>query len=208
MIIIPVLGLDQKRDTELDDYAQDKITKIDAEVAFAGVTPSTASVGTLKDEYVAALAAADGGDEADTAYKNQKRKELEEALTLQAWDISRIAGGDIVLFLRSGYEAKKQGSPTPPLDEVTTIIFRDYGKNLGELVPDWNTIANARMYEVRVSTDITDMEGTVIKTETASASKIALTGLPEGDIVYIQVKALGSRNKKSEWSSPVKKRVP
>src|ERR1051325_8360730 len=124
--IIPKLGLHCITDTELIEYAQDKINKINANAAFAGVNPSTATVQTKKTQFETALAAADNGTKGATAIKDQRRDELEQLITLQAYDCAKISNGDMPLYLTTGYAARNtKGSPTGPLSQVTGLSL-DY----------------------------------------------------------------------------------
>src|SRR3990172_6838930 len=131
--IIPKLGLDEMVDDKLTEYAQDKVKKINASAAFASVNPSTAVVSAKTIQYAGALTKEDEGTTADTALKNKRRKELEDVLTEQANDCSKIAKGNLPLYLFTGYEAKNtKGKPSGELGAVTGVeLF--YGDNSGQL---------------------------------------------------------------------------
>jgi len=129
MKIIPKLGLAQKSDPKIITYTDEKIEKLTGNAPFAAVIPTVADVTLKKDAFETALAAS------NTSLKNQLRVDLEEMLTLQAYDCVKIASSDLTLYLTSGYEAKDTaGQPTGELDAPENILFRNYGKNSGQLI--------------------------------------------------------------------------
>jgi hypothetical protein len=208
-IIIPNLGLHDINDGDLESFTEDKIEKIDAEAAFAAVTPSTLTVDAKKVEYSKALAKVQDGTTSDTKDKIKKRKELEELITLQASDCARIAGNDTVLFSRSGYKAKDvKGTPVGELDAPENIVFRNYGKNQGELQPDWNGVEHADNYTVQVYTDPLNPDTSVIKELTVKKSIAVIGGLTRKIDVWVRVRANGGSTGKGPWSDPATKLVP
>lgn len=236
--IIPKLELHKLRDDELDEYAQEKIDKINAinippspppppppdpapapaaaDTAgsanpFARVNPSTEQVNAKNIEWRAALAKADDGSKADTALKDQRRKELEALLTLQATDCAKIANGDFPLYLRTGYEAKNtQGSPTGELPAVTGLLLF-YGDNDGELKAEWNVMEDADNFLVRAFSDINNPDGSLLKEYIIGKigkQKTTLTGLPSGQKIFVRVRANGGSTGQGAWSDVAEKRVP
>jgi hypothetical protein len=209
IIIIPKLGLKEQTDSNLATYATEKIEKIDLEPAFAAVSPSTITVKARNDAYKLALGKVLDGTTADTADKDLKRSVLQEQLTLQAYDCARISNGDMVLYLKSGYEAKDvQGSPVGELNAPGGIVFRDYGKNPGELVPDWEPVENAVNYTSQVFTDVANPNASVVSEVTDRPSKAKHTGLTRGTNVWVRVRANGGSTGKGPWSDPANKIVP
>lgn len=155
MIIIPKLKLGRQTDSQLNAYAEEKYDKLNGNAAFAGVSPSAADVEARRVDFSAKMAKANDGTKADTEAKNQVRRALEEMLTLQALDCARIAAGDLAVFLTSGYEAKDvKGAPVGELGTTDEIVFRNYGKNAGELQPDWAPANAANFQHVTVTTTI------------------------------------------------------
>lgn len=209
--IIPKLGLKQLRDDEVSPYAQDKIDKINLAPAFAAVDPSTATVNAKNQQYLAALVKADNGTTSDTALKDQRREELEELLTLQAFDCAAIANGDLPLYLSTGYDAKNtQGQPTGPLPQVTGLEL-DYGDNAGELKAKWNPIEDADNFTVWVYSDINNPDGSLVKEyikHKIGRSATTLSGLPSDQKVYARVRANGGSTEFGPWSDLAEKRVP
>ncbi|MBI4947440.1 MAG: hypothetical protein HY840_13690 [Bacteroidetes bacterium] len=178
---------------------------------FSNLQPGTAELDAKNQQWRAALAKANDGSKADTAYKNQVRAELEAMLTLQAQNCAEIANGDLVLYLRTGYEAKNtQGSPTPMLGAVTGLeLF--YGDSDGELKAMWNPIEDAQNFTVHAYSDISNPEGTLIKEyliKKIGKQKIILSGLPSGQKIFVRVRANGGSTGHSPWSDPAEKRVP
>jgi hypothetical protein len=208
-IIIPKLGLDRLSDSELVTYTEEKILKLTGNIPFALVKPTVAELQTALNEYVDALGKASDGRLADTDLKNLKRATLREKLTLQANNCSTIAAGNTTLFLTSGYEIKDTaGQPVGELSATSEIIFRDYGKNAGQLVPDWKPVGNARGYTAQVYTDVTSPDGTVVKEVTVTGSKAEIDGLPRGTSVWVRVRAIGGSKGVGPWSDPANKIVP
>ncbi|MEO5569466.1 MAG: fibronectin type III domain-containing protein [Bacteroidia bacterium] len=209
VIIIPKLGLQEQTDSDLGTYAEEKITKINLEPAFAAVDPSTATVKTKNDAYKIALGKVLDGTTANTADKDTLRGQLQELLTLQANDCALISAGNMVLFLKSGYEAKDvAGSPVGELDAPENILFRNYGKNQGELVPDWTGVEHARNYTVQVYTDPANPDTSVVKEVIVNPSKATIGGLTRGANVWVRVRANGGPTGHGPWSDPANKIVP
>ena len=209
--IIPKLGLININDSALVEYAQDKSEKINKAPAFAAVVPATADVDAKNKEYEDALVAADDGNRADTAFKEQKRAELEDMLTAQAIDCARIANGDLALYLTTGYEAKDtKGSPAGELPKVTGVRLA-FSNNIGELKAGWKPMKNARNFTVQVFTDINNPDKSVVKQYTKGKigrSMTVLDGLPSGTDVFVRVQANGGSTDFGPYSDTVEKRVP
>lgn len=207
-VIIPKLGLNDLHDSELPEYTQDKVDKVTASGAFAAVEPSPGDLETKKDEYEDALVKADEGTKADTEAKDNRRKELEEMLTLQAQNCAEIAAGDLALYLTTGYEAKDtEGSPVGALAAVTGFLL-DYGVNAGELKANWDVLEHADNYTLQFYSNPEDPDGSVIKQDIAKKSRATTGGLPGGDIVWARVRGNGGSLGHGPWSDPAEKRVP
>ena len=203
MKIIPKLGLAEKIDPKIITYTDEKILALTGNAPFANVVPTIGDITAKKGAFEGALAAS------NISLKNQLRVELEEMLTLQSYDCAKIAAGDLTLYLTSGYEAKNTaGQPTGELDAPENILFRNYGKNSGQLVPDWNTVKDAKNYTAQVFTDITNPDASIIKEETISTSKVTFDGLTSGQKVWVRVRVNGGSTKHSAWSDPATKFVP
>ena len=130
---------------------------------FATVQPTTAELDAKNQEWLAALVAADDGTKADTAFKDQKRRELEAMLTLQAQNCAEIANGDLALYLTTGYDAKDtQGSPTGELPQVTGLHL-SFTNNIGELKAGWNPMEDAETFTVQVFTDLNNPDTSIVK---------------------------------------------
>lgn len=209
--IIPSLGLKDLRDSELDEYVQDKVNRINNLPEFAAVTPTTAVVDAKRLEYHDALLAADHGPAGSVAAKDQKRAELEELVTLQAYSCAAISLGDLALYLKTGYKAKDtKGTPTGPLPQITGFELH-FGASKGELLASWNPMEDAMNFTVQVYSDPNSPETTLIKEfmkGKIGRSKTPLAGLPTGLMVFARVRANGGNNGSGPWSDPAEKRVP
>lgn len=73
MSLKPKLELSKKTDVELDNYTQDKVTRITGKAAFASAQTTIALVATALVMYAAALGI-QNGTKADTATKNNLRQ--------------------------------------------------------------------------------------------------------------------------------------
>jgi hypothetical protein len=168
-------------------------------------------VQTKKTQFETALAAADNGTKGATAIKDQRRDELEQLITLQAYDCAKISNGDMPLYLTTGYAARNtKGSPTGPLSQVTGLSL-DYGKNNGELIAGWSPIPDAENFTVQAFTDINNPDSSVVKEymkHKIGRRKTTLSGLPSGQIVFIRVRANGGSTGFGPWSNAGEKRVP
>lgn len=198
--IIPKLGLDNFRDADLPEYALDKVTKVGGNAAFGAVVPTPAQLQAKVLEYEAALTAADEGSKADTETKNVKRAELEEMLTLQAQNCAEIAAGDLALYLSSGYEAKEVSPPPVGELEAPDMSSLQPTKNIGELKADWSSVPHARNYSVRAYTDPANPEGSKVKEDIVGPSKATLQGLPSGEKIYVDARAIGGSTGHGPWS--------
>ena len=199
--IIPKLGLNDITDGDLEEYALDKVAKInDAGPAFSGLDPSTAELEGKANDYKDALVAADEGTKADTETKNVERSELQAMLTKQAQNCAEIANGNLATYLLSGYEAKDvEGSPVDELAKPDLLTV-DPTDNEGELKNNWNPIEHSQNYSIRAYLDPADPEGSKIKEEIVSASNHIMDGLPSGEQVYIDVRANGGSTGHGPWS--------
>ena len=207
--IVPKLELQDITDGDLEEYALDKVVKINAAgSAFSGLSPSTSEVEGKADDYKNALVASDEGTKAQTSAKNTRRRELEALLTLQAQNCAEIAAGNMALYLTTGYEAKDvEGTPVGILGAVTGLLL-DYGKNAGELKADWDLLEHADNYTLQFYTDAVNPDGSVIKQDVFKKSKAIMGGLPGGQIVWARVRGNGGSAKHGPWSDPAEKRVP
>lgn len=199
--IIPVLGLQEITDGNLEEYALDKVTKINAAgTIFNSLNPSPAELEGKANDFKDALVAADEGTKADTEEKNVQRTELEAMLTLQAQNVAEIANGNLVTYLLSGYEAK----------DVTPSSVGELGRpdmhkveptdNEGELKCNWSAIEHKQNYTVRTYTDPADPEGSKVSEEIVSPSSAILQGLPSGEKVYVDARANGGSTGHGPWS--------
>jgi len=208
-IIIAKLELADLTDSALITYTQEKIQKLTGNAPFAMVNPTLVMLQAKLDEYVLAVGKASDGTTADTIAKNARRKELQELLTLQAFDCSRISAGNMEKYATTGYAAKDTaGTPVGELSATTEILFRDYGKNNGQLVPDWAPVGNARTYTAQVYTDPANPEASKLAEVTVNPSKAEINNLPRGTQVWVRVRANGGSTNVGPWSDPANKIVP
>ncbi len=209
MVIIPNLGLKELSDSELGEYADNKVQKLTGNVPFAAIDPTAPAVKAKNDLFKDAVAKAIKGSVQDTEVKDGLRVELSEMLTLQASDAAHIAGNDAILYGTTGYGKKDtKGNPVGELDTPENILFRKYGNTPGQLIPDWDSVAHANNYTVQVYTDIANPTTTLLKEVTVSPSKATVNDLPSGSIVYVRIRANGGSTGSSPWSAPAQKRVP
>jgi hypothetical protein len=191
------------------ESAEEKIEKINETPALAAVVPSTADVEAKNNAYKIALGKVLDGTTSDTEDKDRLRGELGEMLTAQAADCAKIADGDMVLYLKSGYEAKDTaGTPVGELDAPENMVFRNYGKNPGELQPDWDPVEHARNYTAQVYTDFENPDTTILKEAMVNPSKATIDGLPRGSTVWVRVRANGGSKGKGPWGNSINKIVP
>jgi hypothetical protein len=199
--IIPKLELVSIIDAKLEEYALDKVAKInDAGSVYSGINPGTAEVEGKAEEFKDALVAADDGTKADTEAKDDLRKELEAMLTLQAQNCAEIAAGNKEIFLKSGYELKDvKPGPVGELEAPDMHKLKST-QNIGELKANWSPVEHKQNYTIRAYTDSTDPEGSLIKEEIVSPSNAHIQGLTSGAQVYVDVRANGGSTKHGPWS--------
>lgn len=150
--IIPSLGLSRLRDTELDEYAQEKVDKLTGNANYppAGAFPELSEVQFALDVYRIALAKADDGTKADVENKNVKRALLEDALAVLALRCSQIAAGNLVVFLTSGFEARSQGDSVGVLPAPANFKLAE-GTAAGTLKASWKKLLGARTYVLQLT---------------------------------------------------------
>ena len=198
--IIPKLGLHDINDGDLVTYTQDKIDRINGLAAFGGVVPTPGTLNAKKNQYQAALTASVQGNTSQTEAKNNRRAELEELLTQQAENCAEIADGDLPLYLSTGYAAKDtEGTPIGELGQVLNLKLKTT-ETIGELKADWDPVEKSTNYTVRCYTDEANPETSTIYSETESASKATIPGMPSGIRVYVQARANGGSTKHGPWS--------
>jgi hypothetical protein len=81
-----------------------------------------------------------------------------------------------------------------------------FGDNAGSLDAHWDSLANAKSYEVQTSTDPFS-DATWKTADTVTNSKATLTGFTSGARIWVRVHGINSAGK-GAWSDPAVKIVP
>jgi hypothetical protein len=142
MSLKPKLELSRKTDVEMDNYAQDKVTRITGNAAFPSAQATIGLVATTLVKYSAAIGK-QNGTKADTATKNQLRTEIEKQLTKVATQCALDADEDAAVFLTSGFALIGAGTPAgeQPKPEKFQFVL---GDNPGEAVASMEPFPKAK----------------------------------------------------------------
>jgi hypothetical protein len=142
MALKPKLELSKKTDVELDNYTQDKVTKITGNLAFPSAQATITLVAATLVKYATALGV-QNGTKADTANKNKLRAELEKLLTKVATQCALDADDDDTVFLTSGFAIIEPPSPVGEQPKPTQfqLVLSD---NPGEATASMESFPKAR----------------------------------------------------------------
>jgi hypothetical protein len=149
--IQPKLELSKKPDQELDNYAQDKVNRIENNADFPSVQGMLPDLKTTLEEYITALDNI-GSGKSETAKKNQLRSELQTLLTKAASYCALDADGDVAKFLTSGFDVRSQGSPVGTLPKPSSFKFT-VSDNTGEAFASMEAFPKAKGFSFAWTAD-------------------------------------------------------
>lgn len=202
--IIPALNISGIRDTELDNYVQDKIDKLINNPSYPTPFPELDAVIPLREAYVIALADAHNGTPAQTEEKNIKRFDLENAVILLAYRCAKLSVGNKVKFLSSGFEMRKGRTPAPLLEGPDGLDARD-GTLPGTILLKWTRLRKAICYTVQISQNPTDESSwQTIHSHLGGIStrtKTLIKGLANSTRYFFRIAGVNSAGVGS-WSEP------
>ena len=166
---------------------------------FPDPTVTPANLDAAKESFAQAVGAAIQGSVAQTAAKNDRRRELIALLRLLAVFVEGKANGDPQIIRASGFGIAKRGhSPQQPL--VKPGIRCILNEASTQLTVRATRVPNARSYEaqIRIGDGPWQAAGTF-----PQARRMVLQNLVPGTLYAARVRAVGGSTGYSDWSDPV-----
>ncbi len=199
MSLKPKLELSKKTDVELDNYTQDKVTRITGNTYFPSAQATIALVALALVKYAAALGI-QNGTKADTATKNNLRAEVEKLLTKTATLCALDADDNDALFLTSGFAVAETRTPVGEHPKPTQFQV-ELSVNEGEATASMEPFPKARGFSFAWTKDplTATSNWTVIPWPKRSYT---FQGLPSGAKVWIKGGAV-SPDGTINYSDPV-----
>lgn len=155
----------------------------------------------LRTDLETAMGAMEQGGTAATAWKDGKRKLLNDGLEKLAVYVEQSSNNDLATILSSGFEVANNNKAQAKLDtpEITKLI----NGGTGELILGIKPVANAKCLEVRYA--LVGPGGVPGPWQTAplftDSRAMHITGLTRGQDYLVQVRAVGGSTGYSEWSN-------
>ncbi len=142
MSFTPKLELARKSDEQLDNYAQDKVTRVTGNSAFPSAQAKIGLVAAALVKYAAAIGIKNG-TKADTAAKNKLRDDLEKLLTKVSMQCELDADDNAAVFLTSGFSVADPQTPVGEQSKPEKFQFI-LGDNPGEAIASMEPFPKAR----------------------------------------------------------------
>ena len=160
-----VIGFTRYGEKDLIVVAQNIVNKMPSDPDFPNPTPPISSVKESLKDFKMALAKSIEGTKQDTAYKNEKKKELILKLSNLGEYVNTVANGDVTKIDGSGFPLTKLPAPIGTLPAPAYIHVTD-NDNHGELAVDISYVPKASGYMVLYSEapapeDLNDWHSTV-----------------------------------------------
>ena len=185
-------------DSELLAKAADVISGMTNNSGFSTPSPTPETIETSRAAFLDALAASNSGSHQAVAYKNDKRKELEELLHDLGVYVNQTAKGDEALLLSSGFDLQKKAGPAGPLPAPENIRVQ-VGESAGSVELSCERVKQAVCYAVQYR-NLTEPGETDIVF--ATKPKFEIDGLTTGHHYAFRILAIGT-NPKRTWSNEV-----
>ena len=178
--------------------AADVISGMTNNSGFPNPSPTPETIETSRAAFLDALAASNSGSHQAVAYKNDKRKELEELLHDLGVYVNQTAKGDEALLLSSGFDLQKKAGPAGPLPAPENIRVQ-VGESAGSVELSCERVKQAVCYAVQYR-NLTEPGETDIVF--ATKPKFEIDGLTTGHHYAFRILAIGT-NPKRTWSNEV-----
>jgi hypothetical protein len=113
--------------------------------------------------------------------------------------------GDKMSFY--GFKVIKEGTGKA-INEMPKVknLSLSYGDRPGTIDAHWDAVHGFHYYHIQIA--YTTPENWQDYKDAADVSSKTLSGLTEGEIVWVRVAVVGADNKTGQWSEPMSKRVP
>ncbi len=198
-----LLGFASAPDNGLDELAGAVLQKLYGNAAYPTPPVTSAALTTAKNDFSAAVAAANLGGPGDTAVKDNKRATLVGLLRALAGYVQEKHGNDLAVLLSSGFDAVSTNRASSPLDAPS--IKDILNGNSGQLVLRVTVIPNAKCYEIRHA--LIAANGAPGAWQSAglftNSRSMSVEGLTPGSNYQFQVRAVGGSTGYSDWSDAV-----
>ncbi len=198
-----LLGFASAPDNALDELAGAVLQKLYGNAIYPTPPVTSVALTTAKNDFSAAVAAANLGGPGDTAIKNNKREDLVDLLRKLAVYVQERHENDLANLLSSGFDAVSTNRASSPL--APPHIKDITNGNTGQLVLRVTVVTNAKCYEVRSA--LVGPNGTLGPWQTGglftNSRSMAVGGLTPGTVYQFQVRAVGGSTGYSDWSDPV-----
>jgi hypothetical protein len=132
MKTIVILGFSRLTDDGLNTKTSHILACMKGNTNFSDATALVTAVTTAQNDYVASLAAAEGGGRVQTAIKNEKRNVLEKCLKDLGLHVQVNCKDNISILLSSGFDARKDNEPVGTLDAPSNFKV-EIGNNSGSI---------------------------------------------------------------------------
>ena len=189
----------------LSDFAKTVVNNIFEEAAYADVKDYTTDLKAKSEAFESALIlAADGGKEA-IHLKNLAKAELLKALKELADELDYFARGNTAYLIKAGFTLRKKpeafkGTLLTPTDLTAKSTGVPGQLMVTCKIPQRSLV---KMTALEWSIDNVNWNNGTYP----SSSRFVVKGLPSGASVMVRLCALGTSERKSDWSAPVTARV-
>jgi hypothetical protein len=195
-------------DLQLIQLGTDMKTALTGNPNFTTPVPTLIAGGTILTTAQTKLTASDtlqAAAQQGTTDKNVSIDAVRALLTQWGNYIELTANGDESKIQSAGVQVRATRAPVGIPDQVQNLGVTA-GDNEGELDPNWDSVANAKTYEMQSSPDPITGTSWVAK-GSVTKSKGTLTGLTSGAKMWVRVRAIGTAGP-GAWSDPATKVVP
>lgn len=211
--ILEIMKTNQKVNLGFTHYSDENVLVI-AQTVLAAMTdnshftdpyPALSEVELVMTDYAEKLSEArKRGSPYDTATKNEARKKLEASLAELAFYVNKVAEGNLVTMLSSGFPVSRYRNSVLSPEIVRNLIVTD-GRHKGEMVFSFDKLPSILFYEYRYSSE-KDEHGEVNWGEeliltTKSRNNLIKPVIP-GETYYLSVRATNSKGA-GDWSDPI-----
>ena len=189
------IGFTKYSNAEFAAIAQNVINKMSENPDFPSPTPAISSVGASLKAFKAAIEKSTEGTKQDTAYTNEKRRELNSKLSNLGGYVNIVANGDLLKLDSSGFPVSKPPAPIGILPPPDYIHVAD-GENHGELAIKISHVPKASGYIVFYSEVPGPANFNDWHSKTFSKTKGILVGLKSATKYVFKAAAMSSEANK------------
>ncbi|MEP7232024.1 MAG: hypothetical protein ABI691_17310 [Ginsengibacter sp.] len=186
-------GFDRLSDPDLETRSYQVLAGVTENPAyFPTPKPTLAEMGGFIGNFFDALNASKDGDRQKIAIKNQKRKELIDALHLWSAYVLSQSGGDPVIAIASNFSIRKTPANKPPITKPENFSMVA-GSNPFELAGRVQSVDGATGYIFQYAKDAM-MAQNNWQGVPSTKTKCTIANLESGVIYNCRVVAIGPRN--------------